>query len=176
MHMEWTNTQVDIENLPSINTLDLMPLQRRYMKVMYLNAASSLFIVVAWLASTFIFDLWATPTLAILLLIPAVAIPIINFVLVRPSFRVKRFAIRDRDVLYQSGLIFRSLTVLPFKRVQHCEINRGPLSRLLGLSELNIYTAGGSSSDVVIPGLDEEEARQLCQFILQKIKQSDEEE
>jgi hypothetical protein len=37
------------------------------------------------------------------------------------------------------------------------------------LSELQIYTAGGSSSDLHIPGLPKEQAEQMKTFLLQKI-------
>lgn len=174
--IDFTNEQVDHRDLPALNTLDLLPLEKRYLKVMYINILSTLLLPIAWIVAVFVFGLWEAQWLAWLLLIPAILLPLVNFLLVKPSFQVKRFAIRDQDVIYQRGLIFRSLTVTPFKRVQHCEINRGPLSRLFGLSELNIFTAGGSSSDISIPGLDEQTATQLCNYVLEKIKSSDEEE
>jgi len=172
----FTNEQIDHSELPLLETLDLLPLETSYRKVMYLNALPSLIIPIAWVIAYFAFDLGNLLWLAILLLIPAVVMPLISIVLINPSFKVKKFAIREKDIIYQSGLIFRTLTVTPFNRVQHCEINRGPISRLLGLSELNIFTAGGVSSDISIPGLNEQTAAQLCQYVLQKIKQSDEEE
>jgi membrane protein YdbS with pleckstrin-like domain len=174
--VNFTNTQINPEELPALQTLDLLPLEGKYLKVMYINTLSTLIIPAGYITSLFVFELYTNLWIAIPLGIIAVLITSINFLLVKPSFKVKKFAIREQDIIYQSGLLFRSLTVTPYSRVQHCEINRGPLSRLLGLSELNIFTAGGSASDIRIPGLDEHTAKQLCQYVLQKIKHTDEEE
>jgi len=174
--INFTNEQIDHETLPHLDVVDLLPLETAYKKVMYLNALPTLMAPIAWAIAFFVFGLQSVPWLAILLVLPAILLPAASIALVAPSFRVKRFAIREKDIIYQSGLIFRSLTVTPFNRVQHCEINRGPVSRILGLSELNIFTAGGMSSDISIPGLSEHTAAQLCRFVLEKIKQSDEEE
>jgi uncharacterized protein len=174
--MEFTNSQIDTSELPAIQTLDLLPIDGRYKKIMLINTLPSLFFPIGWIAATFIFGFWDSPWFATAILAATLLVPALNVLLLKPSFMVKRFAVREKDVLYQTGLIFRSLTVIPFKRVQHCEISRGPLSRILGLSELHIFTAGGSASDLSIPGLDEQTAGQLSQLILTKIKDGDEEE
>lgn len=91
------------------------------------------------------------------------------------GFRHKGYALRQRDINYKSGLIFRDITALPFNRVQHCEINEGPLERMFGLSSIKIFTAGGSSSDLEIPGLSKSKAEIIKGFIVKKTA-SDEEE
>ena len=174
--VNFTNAQIELDGLPALQTVDLLPLEERYLKVMYINTLSTLIVPAGYVVALFIFELYTNLWIAIPLGLVAILISGINFILVKPSFKIKRFAIREQDIIYQSGLLFRSLTVTPYSRVQHCEINRGPLSRLLGLSELNIFTAGGSASDIRIPGLDEHTAKQLCQYVLQKIKHTDEEE
>ncbi len=172
----FTNEQIDVHSLPASGQLVLQPLEERYVKVLYLNAAMLWLAPVLWLTAGFIFSLWtAYPLLFWSLLALAVALATLNTVLVKPSFRVKGFAIREKDIAYQAGLLSRSLTILPFNRIQHCEITRGPLSRLLGLSNLHVFTAGGSGSDLSIPGLDAALAQDLCQSILKKVR-SDEEE
>jgi membrane protein YdbS with pleckstrin-like domain len=47
----------------------------------------------------------------------------------------------------------------------------------MGLSQVNVYTAGGSGSDISIPGLTEQEAERISAFIIGKTRlQVDEEE
>jgi len=49
---------------------------------------------------------------------------------------------------------------VPYGRMQLVDINRGPLARALGLSELRFVTAA-AASNVVIPGLANEDAENL---------------
>ena len=75
---------------------------------------------------------------------------------------------REHDMLYKSGLIFRKTIALPFNRIQHSEINQGPIERKFNLASLSIFTAGGNNSDLAIPGLLNEDAQEIKSFIIQK--------
>ncbi|MBZ9729122.1 PH domain-containing protein [Salegentibacter sp. JZCK2] len=79
------------------------------------------------------------------------------------------YAIREKDIIYKRGYIFSKATVIPFNRVQHASISRGVWDKILGISSLNIFTAGGSGSDITIPGLDPEMAVRLKEAIAVKI-------
>jgi membrane protein YdbS with pleckstrin-like domain len=83
------------------------------------------------------------------------------------------FAIRERDMIYKRGYIFNKTTVIPFNRVQHASISRDIWDKLLGISSLKIFTAGGSGSDIGIPGLQPELALKLKEAIAVKISQDD---
>ena len=91
------------------------------------------------------------------------------------SYFYEGYALRQRDVVYKSGMWFRSTIIVPFNRVQHCEINQGPIDRYFGLSELSLFTAGGSSSDLNINGLSQETAAKLKHFITNQVAQDEEE-
>jgi membrane protein YdbS with pleckstrin-like domain len=56
------------------------------------------------------------------------------------------------------GILFRSDTVVPFGRVQHLDVERGPVERYYGLATLVLHTAGTSNSSVSLPGLLHEDA------------------
>ena len=49
------------------------------------------------------------------------------------------------------------------------EVNQGVISKIIGLSSVKIYTAGGSYSDLSIPGLPEDKAQQLKSFLSEQI-------
>ena len=51
-------------------------------------------------------------------------------------------------------------------RIQHIEIERGPLERSAGLATLQVFSAGGAHHTFEIPGLTYEKAIELRQFIL----------
>lgn len=79
---------------------------------------------------------------------------------------LKKYALREHDLHYQSGLIFKSMVSQPILRIQHIEIKRGPLERKAGLATIQVFSAGGATYTFFIPGLEHEKAIQLRQYIL----------
>lgn len=90
---------------------------------------------------------------------------ILTIISVFKSFPIRGYALRELDISYKKGWIFFSHITIPFNRVQHSEISQGPIDRFFQLVTLNIYTAGGSSSDLSIPGLARDEAERLRDFV-----------
>lgn len=78
----------------------------------------------------------------------------------------KQYALREFDVHFQSGLLFFRTVSQPIMRIQHIEIERGPLERSAGLATLQVFSAGGAHHTFEIPGLTYEKAIELRQFIL----------
>jgi membrane protein YdbS with pleckstrin-like domain len=85
------------------------------------------------------------------------------------SFPYRKFAVREKDVIYEKGWILRTTTICPFNRIQNCSVQSGPWERKFKLASLLVYTAGTQGADVRIPGLQQDEAEQLRHFILDKI-------
>jgi uncharacterized protein len=61
----------------------------------------------------------------------------------------------------RSGMVFQRARFLPLSRLQHVDIERGPLERMFGLAALVLHTAGTHSANVRIPGLEASEALRL---------------
>jgi membrane protein YdbS with pleckstrin-like domain len=70
------------------------------------------------------------------------------------------YMLRDDDLLFRRGIMFQRFVSVPYGRMQLVDINRGPLARAVGLSELKLVTAA-AASNVTIPGLPEAEAEEL---------------
>jgi membrane protein YdbS with pleckstrin-like domain len=51
------------------------------------------------------------------------------------------------------GYMFYSVTILRFGRIQHIDVDQGPIDRRYGLSKLTVHTAGNHNSTVTLPGL-----------------------
>lgn len=81
----------------------------------------------------------------------------------------KGLAVRDRDILYKSGVFWHTVTAIPFNRIQHVEKSSTPLDRRFDLATLQLFTAGGSGGDLKIHGLSTELAENLRTFILKKV-------
>lgn len=70
------------------------------------------------------------------------------------------YQLRSDDLLFRRGLMWQRVVAVPYGRMQLVDINRGPIARLVGLSELKFVTAAAASG-VVIPGLPETVAEEL---------------
>lgn len=84
------------------------------------------------------------------------------------SLPKRGYVLRDKDILFRKGVIWRSVTAIPFNRIQHVETSSTPFDRKFDLATLQLFTAGGSSGDLKIDGLSTATAEQLRVFILEK--------
>lgn len=85
---------------------------------------------------------------------------LINIALTPRRVRAIGYMLRDDDLVFRRGLMFRRVVAVPYGRMQLVDINRGPLDRAVGLSELKFVTAAASTG-VIIPGLPEQDAEEL---------------
>ena len=77
------------------------------------------------------------------------------------------YAVRERDILYRSGVLWRSARLVPFNRVQHTKTESGLLDRRFGLAKLSVFSAGGS---LTIPGLETDTAENLRAYASERIE------
>lgn len=68
------------------------------------------------------------------------------------------------------GILWRSDTVVPFGRVQHIDVDQGPIERALGIATMTLHTAGNHNASVKLPGLNHELASAMREDIRQRIK------
>lgn len=87
------------------------------------------------------------------------------------EYFIRGYVLRELDITYRRGWVFQHEITVPFNRVQHTEVNHGPIDRLFNLCELEIFTAGGSASDLSISGLDPQDAQRLKEYIAEKTAQ-----
>lgn len=95
-------------------------------------------------------------------ILPAGVLVIAIFVLAFLPRRVRAigFQLRDDDLLFRRGLLFQRFVSVPYGRMQLIDITRGPVSRIVGLSDLRFVTAAASSG-VTVPGLPFADAEEL---------------
>ncbi len=168
--MAFTNLQIDTDVLPQIADLVMQSMSPVYLREVMTQLAivfTPMFLIswVPW------FLPFPEPMVKMLLKFLPLLIGVLALlvsVLAVKQFNVKAYAVRDHDIAYRSGLVFRKTVLLPFNRVQHMEVSSGPLQRKFGLASLKFFTAGGTSVDLKIEGLLTEEAERLRAFILQR--------
>jgi hypothetical protein len=166
----FTNNTIDIAQLPRFEAVVFQKLQPDYWKVLMINRIIifTILAVAVGFAVYFIKEirifvpfLWGGFSILVIL----------SFVILRISFLKKGFAFREHDVLFKSGIIATNTIIIPYNRVQHVALHEGWLSRYFGLAQVEIFTAGGNSSDIEIPGIEKEQAEKIKQLLMGKIQQ-----
>lgn len=164
----FTNESLDLERLPSFEEVTFHPLHRDYWKILLIGN----FILLGMLclaAGLFLFfaeevrSSWPYITIAVLLVF------VLSLILARISYKKRGFAFRQHDVLYRSGIISETTTIIPYSRIQHVALNEGVISRIFGLASVGVFTAGGGNSDVEIPGIEKERAQKIKQLLMSKL-------
>ena len=61
------------------------------------------------------------------------------------------YGLTDRLLQVVRGWLFHTDTIVPFVRVQHLDVTRGPLDKMFGTASLVIHTAGTHNSTVTLP-------------------------
>jgi hypothetical protein len=93
---------------------------------------------------------------------------LLSIFLAYKEYFIRGYVLRELDITYRKGWLFQHQITVPFNRVQHTEVNHGPIDRMFQLCELEIFTAGGSASDLSISGLDPADADRLKEYIAEK--------
>jgi membrane protein YdbS with pleckstrin-like domain len=70
------------------------------------------------------------------------------------------YAERGDDLLLTHGVLFRTLVVVPYGRMQFVDVTAGPVERKFGIAKVQLHTAT-PATDAEIPGLPPDEAERL---------------
>lgn len=80
---------------------------------------------------------------------------------VRHYYARFRCALLDDGLLVQRGVLWRSETFVPRARVQHTDVDQGPIARRFGIATLKVFTAGSRTSEIEVDGLAHADALRL---------------
>lgn len=171
---EFSNQVVLPDLLAPIEIQEFEALEKKYKLINQIGAAIILFIALTIFFLSIQFSTGDIPIL-VSMGIPSVFVLIfvLRFVLVILGFPKKGYLLREHDVSFRSGLLVYKLTTIPFNRIQHVEVSQNMIEKSFGLSRVKVFTAGGSVSDLSIPGLLPEKAHQIEAFLLSKVSQHD---
>ena len=83
--------------------------------------------------------------------------------------RVRAIGYRDaeEDLTVADGILFRSVSTIPYGRIQSVKIDEGPIDRRYGLAQLTLSTATSGTS-VDLPGLPRDEAERLRTLLTER--------
>ena len=169
--MEFINENKIIQALPDIEDIELHPLRPEYLRVSLISTIGFYTLLFLCLAVAYLIDSEILPfkifvSAAVLIMV----LMVFSGLLKIWGFKFKAYGLRDHDILYKSGLIWRNEIIVPFNRIQHVELGQGPIERYLNLAKVKIFTAGGNASDLSIPGLNYDEAMKIKEFLVSKTR------
>ena len=165
----FNNEIINTKQLPMFEEVQYTSLHQNFWKVTLLNYAIFAVILGIALVLGLLYNDEMKPNQTTFIFIYLVLLLVTLFFL-RIGFKKKGYAFRNHDVLYRSGVIATNSMVIPYNRVQHVALHEGLISRIFGLAKVQIFTAGGSSSDLEIPGIPKEEAENIKQLLMGKIQ------
>ncbi len=77
-----------------------------------------------------------------------------------------RCELNDDGLLVKRGVWWHTESFIPRARIQHTDVNQGPIERRYGLASLKVFTAGTQISEIEVPGLIHADALALRDQLL----------
>lgn len=164
----FSNEPIPTDRLPRLNDDAFVPVDPRYLRVSLTGVA----LVAAVVAiGTVIIATQADQSLPPLLFGGSTLLLLVVVAVVQ-VLKVRRLAyqLREHDLSLRSGVITHRVESLPFSRIQHVNVNRGPIERSLGLATLQVSTAG---PDISIPGLTQADAERIKLLVTERAGAAD---
>ncbi|MEO6651111.1 MAG: PH domain-containing protein [Ilumatobacteraceae bacterium] len=155
----FSNEPIHADGLPRVHEQRFELLDPAYARVRLVAAVGAAAAVTATMAVTSI--MWSSP---VPLVIGSIVLLLVLAIGTAQRIETNHMAylVREHDVSFRSGVIGRTVATVPFARVQHVSIDRGPIDRRFGLAALQLSTAGGR---IAVPGLRTEVADQLKELV-----------
>lgn len=106
-------------------------------------------------------------------IVTGVAVLLALFVIIRiplARYNARGYQISRDRLRVVRGIMWRSDTIVPFGRIQHIDVDQGPIERALDIATMTLHTAGSHNASVSLPGLGHELAVQMREEIREHIK------
>jgi uncharacterized protein len=91
----------------------------------------------------------------------------------RARWRRTRWSLDVQGLRVRHGLLWRTEVLVPRSRVQHLDIERGPLERQFGLATLVVHTAGSQTTALRQAGLADADAVMLRDAMIPETRGGD---
>ena len=166
---QFENQVIDIESLPKFENILYSKLEARswFVVLIHISIATIFCAIAIFLFVWFNAELHKFKIIIAVLFLTIVAA---IFALKRVGFNNKNYTFRTHDLLFKFGILSSSVTIIPYNRVQHVELQQSFFERYFDLATVKIFTAGAESSDVSIPGLTKDAAQRIKELVLSKIQ------
>ena len=171
----FVNPAVDVDSLPGVVDLDWQPLSPSFVTTCQLGATALWLGIGATIAvAHLVYNASDAPSpipTGVVLAVWAAFVLLAAWAIAWPVIDVPRrgYVVRDMDIAFRKGVLWRTTVVVPYSRVQHAETGNGPIDRFFDLSYLVVYTAGGVNTK--IEGLHSSVAERLRGHVLMRARE-----
>lgn len=160
--MKFANDPIPVDRVPRLSDDAFVGVDPRHLRFKLFGiAVAAVAVVLGGAAASFRFEPWLTISMIAVLL--AVLAATAGFAVL--EMRRLAYQLRDHDVSLRRGVITHRTETVPFSRVQHVNLTRGPIERVLGLASLEVTSAGPNIS---IPGLAVSDAERVKQIVVER--------
>jgi len=109
-----------------------------------------------------------------------IALLILLYVWARWTYFFYRYELSENGLKIEKGVIWKRYVTIPYDRIQNVDIRRGVWARILGLSDVQVQTAGGGGpygtygvfAEGRLPGLAQGEAERLRGELVDRVQRS----
>ncbi|MFK8115020.1 MAG: PH domain-containing protein [Rubripirellula sp.] len=111
-------------------------------------------------------------------IVAAIALPIVllsiwaGWIYPGKAYRRASWRLADDSLEIRQGVWWRHQIIVPRSRVQHSDIEQGPLQRGMGISTLIVHTAGTKNASVKLEGLKHEVSQKLRDTLIASVSHS----
>jgi membrane protein YdbS with pleckstrin-like domain len=84
------------------------------------------------------------------------------------QYRHTSYVVSPMGLEIRRGVIWRRVINLPLSRVQHTDVQQGPVQRRYGIASLVVHTAGTTAASVTLAGLSYETALRIRDFLVRE--------
>lgn len=108
--------------------------------------------------------------LGVVLAVAALTSFVVGWVVVGRQVARRGYVETPDELVLTSGVLFRSLTVVPYGRLQYADVEAGPLQRALGIATVTVHTASPRTA-ATLPGLPSDEAARLRDVLTARVRE-----
>lgn len=163
--LDFQNNTLNINDLPRFETVEGHPVASVYLKLLRILYAFWFVVLIGVFIA-----LYLNPKTLNVIFYPLVGVLVIFYSLIiveiEKGFGLRKFGIREKDIIFQKGFFVFKETIVPYKRIQHVEVKQNIIFKAFKLFTLKVYTAGSSSGDLSIKGLSQANADKIKAQIL----------
>lgn len=99
-----------------------------------------------------------------------VVLAVVNAVLIPLRVRAMGWLETEDELILAKGRLWRSMTVVPYGRIQFVDVTSGPIARAVGLKDLEVNTASTTSVSS-LPGIEADVADALRDRLAAKARE-----
>lgn len=168
----FSNDPIDVSTIPRLREEDFSPVDPNFLRV-------SLIGYVIWVVIVLAAGIGVSVALAenewIPLAVMGGVLLLTALSIVGTILGVKNigYQVREHDLSYRRGVLTKTVSTVPFVRVQHARVTQGPVERAFGIAKLAVNSAG---PDLNIAGLSFDDAERLRAIVVERAGELTEEQ